>query len=122
MNKIYSAVSLVERADGWILCVWNKYYHGWALPGGKIEPRETPEQAQARELYEETGLKTVSAIYLCEKAHGKQRKQVVVYYVIAKGKIRPENKECPVIWLSKAEFLKMSPFDSFYKSIFKKYF
>lgn len=37
---------MVERGDG----------HGWALPGGMLDPNETPLTAVARELAEETGL------------------------------------------------------------------
>lgn len=39
-------VLLVERRDG----------HGWAVPGGAIDAGETPVEASARELGEETGL------------------------------------------------------------------
>lgn len=37
---------LVERGDG----------HGWAVPGGHVEPGETGMEAAVRELAEETGL------------------------------------------------------------------
>jgi len=39
-------IVMVERSDG----------HGWALPGGYVEPGEDPTDAAVRELYEETGL------------------------------------------------------------------
>ncbi|MEU7802716.1 NUDIX domain-containing protein [Micromonospora arborensis] len=40
------AVVMVERSDG----------HGWALPGGYVDPGEDPIDAAVRELGEETGL------------------------------------------------------------------
>jgi ADP-ribose pyrophosphatase len=39
-------LAMVERSDG----------HGWAVPGGYVEPGEDPADAAVRELREETGL------------------------------------------------------------------
>ncbi|GGM27683.1 NUDIX domain-containing protein [Dactylosporangium sucinum] len=39
-------IVLIERSDG----------HGWALPGGHVDPGENPADAARRELREETGL------------------------------------------------------------------
>jgi ADP-ribose pyrophosphatase len=44
-------VALVERGDG----------HGWAVPGGYVEPGETAFAAALRELAEETGLELTEA-------------------------------------------------------------
>lgn len=49
-----AAIVFDDRAR--VLLVKENYgRHRWSLPGGAIEPGETPEQAVVREAYEETG-------------------------------------------------------------------
>ncbi|MBO2457485.1 NUDIX hydrolase [Actinomadura violacea] len=39
-----------------LLLVFNRFRRQWELPGGRIDPGETPRQAAIRELREESGL------------------------------------------------------------------
>jgi len=51
-----AAAARVRDEDGRIALVRNGWTDGWFLPGGAVEPGETPAEAVEREVREETGL------------------------------------------------------------------
>ncbi|GGM22786.1 hypothetical protein GCM10007977_024980 [Dactylosporangium sucinum] len=59
------ALVTVTDQDGrrWIVMVERDDGHGWALPGGMVEPGEDPITAARRELEEETGLRLDGATW-----------------------------------------------------------
>ena len=42
--------------EGQFLMVYNPKRQGWEMPGGSIEPGETPEEDARREFWEESGM------------------------------------------------------------------
>ncbi|HEX6346093.1 NUDIX domain-containing protein [Umezawaea sp.] len=53
---VISVVGLVHVRDGRLLVVRSRTKGAFYLPGGKLEPGETPEQALHREVREELGV------------------------------------------------------------------
>ncbi len=56
-----SVAAVITNAEGHILLQEKSQEEGWSLPAGAIELGETPQEALAREIQEETGLELVSA-------------------------------------------------------------
>jgi len=56
MPLLVAAGALFRDAGGRVLLVKPHYKPDWEIPGGRVEPGETPAEACAREVAEELGL------------------------------------------------------------------
>jgi ADP-ribose pyrophosphatase YjhB (NUDIX family) len=100
--------ALCTRPDGALLMVFQAdpgETPAWALPGGSIEPHETPIQAVVRELREETGLAVahlqprfkVRGVYDA----GHERFNYHIYYFVTEtveGALAPADPDGAILW------------------------
>lgn len=84
----------------------------WSLPGGKLRPGETPEQAAVREAFEETGLKVVveRALPVENKPGGDDRVYQIHAFVVSvtAGDLVPSDDAADAVWAD-AETLDRLP-------------
>ncbi len=77
---------LVTDDEGRVLLIEHTYVHGWYLPGGGVERRETAEEALAHELQEEAGVRVLGRASLVSVHSNEPRHpgdHVLVYRVHA---------------------------------------
>jgi 8-oxo-dGTP diphosphatase len=91
--------TVICKRDGRILYV-RKPKARWALPGGKIEAGETPEQAAVRELREETGLEDLDLLYLAEYEKDKVVHYIFMTMLSPAAKPSPQNEIAACKWSS----------------------
>lgn len=58
MEKHFAVSGFVLNSEASkLLMIYHKKLDAWAIPGGHLEPNETPHEGALREIYEETGIK-----------------------------------------------------------------
>jgi ADP-ribose pyrophosphatase YjhB (NUDIX family) len=120
MKTPMSALGYITREDGKLLCVWNRAYQGWGLPGGKGEQGEVPEETCCRELAEEVGLTDIYLTHLYDAPTVTDSgRHIYVFKVYGyTGNARQCEMDSPVKWLTRDELLESSPFKEFYVGMF----
>ena len=96
----------------------------WDLPGGKLNHRESLEEAAVREVWEETGISIVPGDIAGYVTFELPKKKVIaiVYdggYVIADVKLSYEHME--YAWISLDTILEMDTLPAYFRDFFKRF-
>ncbi len=78
-----------------LLLVFDRYRHRWELPGGGIDPGETPQQAAVRELREESGYEVADLIFAGRARFALEGGQRVEDAAIFAGRAEPSGVFAP---------------------------
>ena len=110
MRRVPCAGAIVHDDSGRLLLVRRGREPGkglWSLPGGRVEPDESPAQAAVREVREETGLDIVAGplVGRVERAGPDDQIYVIDDFVctVRGGELRAGDDADEVRWVDAAE-------------------
>ncbi|PVZ19463.1 MULTISPECIES: NUDIX domain-containing protein [unclassified Pseudomonas] len=78
----------------------------WNLPGGRVEARETPEQAAIRELAEETGINAGALGFIDQRAVKSTQHYVFETHIAPSERAVALNEIADCRWFSRHELLE----------------
>ncbi|WP_367306551.1 NUDIX domain-containing protein [Alicyclobacillus acidocaldarius] len=97
----HSVLVFARLFDG---CMWVRHHaRGWELPGGKVEPGETPDAAARREAFEEAGALLENLAWLAQYTivlrDGREASKWVYLADVHDVKARPATSETTAVQL-----------------------
>lgn len=125
--KFAVVVVVLRRREGVWECVQvaRKIDHSqWTLPGGKVEPDETPAEGAARELLEETGIVAHVSYLVPQETVLDSDGYLTTYYLLGTSEDLPQvfekiENEAPVRWGPVSDLLN-GPYGAEHRQQFTK--
>ena len=120
LNQPKAGIGAVVFHDGKVLLVKRATppcQGEWAIPGGKIKPGETLQEAAEREILEETGLiiKAGEAIFAFDLIEKNSNDDLLFHYVIVDlageyvgGELKASSDASAAGWFSRAELANLN--------------
>lgn len=118
-----SALAIIyEPALDKVLCVTNRRYGGWGLPGGRVEEGESPKHALIRELQEELGVVVYPGyLSLIFRVPGTVEVQTLMHVFHVRhlvGDPHAAERGTELAWMSHEGLGASRPFGAFHKEHF----